>query len=492
MIPGTLPGGRSYSRAMMASADGSIIAGSCYTNTNFGNELTFRWSQAGGMQGLGTLLGFEDSNFPNAISSDGAVIVGTSYSATGSSIMYRWTQSGGLVALGNVPNRYTSHTMAMSANGTVIVGAGMNLTTTGDFIAFIWDSAHGIRILKDVLQSDYGLNLTGWTLQQATCITPNGNVIVGQAINPSGQQEAFRVVLDTRLTDIKKNESSIPKNILLNQNYPNPFDYLGEKQPGDTAKIFANNFISRGDLHGRLAISPDGKEVLWTSVNFKIWTGTMLRITKKDGKWSSAETPSFAMNGTTDSPLFSPDGKKLFYNYRKSVDSSYVTKYVEKTDAGWSEPKNKGFLFKPGSSFTSSGKVYFSSTMNGKPWNTGIYCAQFSDTGLTNIEPLPATINLPDVIDYTPYIAPDESYLLFSSNRPMTGTKDLNMYLYISFKNNGKWSTPQKINSAINFPGKARFPSISPDGKYLFFCGDDRNYYWVDINVIKKLNPINR
>jgi hypothetical protein len=65
--------------------------------------------------------------------------------------------------------------------------------------AFIWDSTHGMRDLKNVLQSDYGLNLSDWELISAFGVTPNGNVIVGWGKNPSGQKEAFRVVLDTLL-----------------------------------------------------------------------------------------------------------------------------------------------------------------------------------------------------------------------------------------------------------------------------------------------------
>jgi Tol biopolymer transport system component len=61
------------------------------------------------------------------------------------------------------------------------------------------------------------------------------------------------------------------------------------------------------------------------------------------------------------------------------------------------------------------------------------------------------------------------------------------MHLYTSFRSaDGAWSAPRKLNDAMNFSGNARFPSISPDGKYLFFCGDDGNFYWVDIRVIEK------
>ena len=42
------------------------------------------------------------------------------------------------------------------------------------------------------------------------------------------------------------------------------------------------------------------------------------------------------------------------------------------------------------------------------------------------------------------------------------------------------------MHDALGYPGNARFPSISPDGKYLFFCGDDRNFYWVDIAAVDK------
>jgi Tol biopolymer transport system component len=59
------------------------------------------------------------------------------------------------------------------------------------------------------------------------------------------------------------------------------------------------------------------------------------------------------------------------------------------------------------------------------------------------------------------------------------------MFLFISFKNNdGTWSTPQKMNEKMGFSDPARFPSISPDGKYIFFCGDDGNIYWVNRTIV--------
>jgi hypothetical protein len=48
-----------------------------------------------------------------------------------------------------------------------------------------------MRSLQAVLTNDYGLNLTGWTLQYANGISSNGATIVGSGIDPSGQAEAW-------------------------------------------------------------------------------------------------------------------------------------------------------------------------------------------------------------------------------------------------------------------------------------------------------------
>ena len=98
-----------------------------------------------------------------------------------------------MVSIGHLPGRRTTHPGGVSANGTIIVGASYVDRTQAT--AFIWDAAHGMRSLESVLETDYGLNLTGWNLQYASGITPDGSVIVGWGKNPAGRQEAFRALL---------------------------------------------------------------------------------------------------------------------------------------------------------------------------------------------------------------------------------------------------------------------------------------------------------
>ena len=186
--------GYTGSRALMVSADGAVVAGSSYTPSSntvpFTSEQIFRWTPAGGMEGLGFMPGTSDS-FPNAISADGTVITGTCFTSTGTGLAFRWTQATGMVGIGSLPGRSVSHPFGVSAHGEVIVG----VSYATSFTAFIWDAAHGMRSLQTVLKTDYGLSLTGWNLLGALGITPDASVIVGFGTNPAGQTEAFRMVL---------------------------------------------------------------------------------------------------------------------------------------------------------------------------------------------------------------------------------------------------------------------------------------------------------
>ena len=90
-----------------------------------------------------------------------------------------------------------------------------------------------------------------------------------------------------------------------------------------------------------------------------------------------------------------------------------------------------------------------------------------------------------DQKDHDPYVASDESFLIFTSERAGgKGGKDL----YISYRRaDGSWRVPQNM-AAINTRGNEWCPMMSPDGRYLFFTrrGD---IHWVDASIIEALRP---
>jgi probable HAF family extracellular repeat protein len=187
---GDLPGGNVNSFANGVSADGSVIVGEGFSAS--GSE-AFRWTSASGLVGLGDLPGGAFGSSATAVSADGQTVVGVSTSASGLEA-FLWTTSGGMVGLGDLPGGiFRSIGQAVSADGSIVVGHG----TIGNqqFVneAFIWDGSNGMRHLKTVLSTEYGLAaiLQGWTLREATGISADGRVIVGWGVNPSGRTEGW-------------------------------------------------------------------------------------------------------------------------------------------------------------------------------------------------------------------------------------------------------------------------------------------------------------
>jgi probable HAF family extracellular repeat protein len=158
-----------------------------YSNSGFGVE-AFRWTSGGGMVGLGDIRWGSFGSYAYGVSADGSVVVGRGTSAS-AGVAFRWTSGGSMVGLGGLPGgSYDSHAYGVSADGSVVVGEGNS--ASGDE-AFIWDSTNGMRSLKNVLENDHGLDLTGWTLKRAAGISDDGLIIVGYGVNPSSDYEAW-------------------------------------------------------------------------------------------------------------------------------------------------------------------------------------------------------------------------------------------------------------------------------------------------------------
>lgn len=171
---GTLGG--IYSYAFGISADGKVIFG---TSDNGNYSEAFRWSAAGGMQGLGGLgtTGFGGNAW--GASADGAVIVGDNLNVDGNLEATIWTHAGGLQGLGFLGTGARSQSSAVSWDGEVVVGESNNGTAVE---AFRWTSTTGMQGLGFLVGGDSSF---------AYGISGDGTVIVGKAGN-GANSEAFR------------------------------------------------------------------------------------------------------------------------------------------------------------------------------------------------------------------------------------------------------------------------------------------------------------
>jgi Tol biopolymer transport system component len=253
--------------------------------------------------------------------------------------------------------------------------------------------------------------------------------------------------------------------------------YIGQRLPGKTPEIFAPDIVSTELFEMNAAFSPNGEEFYYSIADPFQNFNAIIIMRAKNGIWSAPQVASFSGKYSDFDPVFSPNGKKLFFISRRPVDSKNQPNndtdiwMIEWNKTSEAEPVRLPAPINSDSdeyyaSASSIGTIYFTSTREGGKGAWDIYCAKPIGEKFDAIENLEDTINS-KYNEHDPFIAPDESYIIFTSNRPGGyGRGDL----YISFRNtDGSWSMARNLGKDINTSDYEYCPSVSPDGKYFFF-----------------------
>jgi probable HAF family extracellular repeat protein len=181
------------SYATACSRDGRVIVGiTNYISPN--TSFAFRWTEQAGIVRLGLLPGWAISS-ANAVSADGTTIVGVGAPPGGIPPMaFRWTADEGLQALGGLAGGIGgSSAKAVSDDGSII--AGSSYSSVG-WEPFVWTAADGMRSLRLLLLSENVDNLSGWQLNDLRGISADGKTFVGSGVDPCGQSEGWIARLD--------------------------------------------------------------------------------------------------------------------------------------------------------------------------------------------------------------------------------------------------------------------------------------------------------
>jgi probable HAF family extracellular repeat protein len=173
---GNLPG-LDYGEALGVSADGSVIVGRCEALSG-GGHVPVIWTQRRGMAHLGPLPDAVRSAEARAISADSKVVVGELRHESGTREAFRWTAESGIVGLGVLPGHKHSVAHAVSGDGSVVVGGSES------------SGARAFRWTRETGMTDLGPPTSGRCDSRAFGVSANGSVVVGQWC-PGSKLEAF-------------------------------------------------------------------------------------------------------------------------------------------------------------------------------------------------------------------------------------------------------------------------------------------------------------
>jgi len=270
--------------------------------------------------------------------------------------------------------------------------------------------------------------------------------------------------------------------------------YMSQKPPGKTPEIFAPGIISTDESEGSSGFARNGMVFIFQRfINRECHTYIM---TRQGDLWSKPELVPFwkqlIHNGDF---VISPDDKTMLYQVKQDYSGQLESNIweVKLEEDGWGPgyalPAPINTLYDESfASRASNGNLYFFSRRPGGVGQSDLYMAEYQINGYST------PINLKELNtqfhEWDPYVAPNESFLIFCSTKPGGEGQD---DLYISFRDSkNRWTNPITMGKQINSPRSENRPYITNDGRFLFYTSSrkgNRDIYWVDAKIIEEFKP---
>ena len=246
-------------------------------------------------------------------------------------------------------------------------------------------------------------------------------------------------------------------------------------------RIFAEGIISTGDYETHPAFSPTGDTLYFLKCFPDANFCTICVSYKNDTTWTIPEVAPFSGKWLDADPFVTKDGKTIYFVSNRPVKEADAVKpdwdiwKTQRNAEGWDKPIHLDSPFNSsGSEFfptiADNGNFYFGSSREGGKGRADIYVSKLINGKYANPENLGDSVNTPDN-EYEPFIAPDETYIIFMATFP---NGIANADFCISYNKNGRWSKAKKLPAPVNSEATEWGGKVSRDGKYFFF-GSNRN-----------------
>jgi hypothetical protein len=253
-----------------------------------------------------------------------------------------------------------------------------------------------------------------------------------------------------------------------------------EPQP---PQLFSPGVISGTSNDDAPAFSPDGRTVFFTRFNRSL-NHTILISRMEQDAWSEPQIAPFSGQWMDLEPAMAPNGSFLVFASSRpttadgrTLDGAYFGKTfpgaggnlwrVNRTGNGWSDPvrlpdaiNRNSNIFSP--SVAADGSIYFMEP-DLRSGNFHLMRSMFVHGAYQPAQPLSFSDPAHDDVD--PAIAPDQSFIVFSTRHD----KNAMLRLTIAYRRGDGWSTPLDLGDVVNEQGSNVEARLGPGHRTLYF-----------------------
>jgi hypothetical protein len=282
--------------------------------------------------------------------------------------------------------------------------------------------------------------------------------------------------------------------------------YMGQKAPGMTPEKFLGDVLD----HNFCAVfSPDGDEFYFTHYDPDTNACSIEFMKMTDGVWGAPEVAPFSSDFTDNDIAMSADGERVVFRSNRPLSGRSTDRQREslylwtsvRTGTGWTDAEAVAFSGRtdiPGGypSLTDGGTLYFTTKELEDPGPKDIHRSRSVDGAFATPENLGIPPNSPHG-EGDLFVSPDGSFLIVSCYDHPENIGGESLDLWVSFHTaEDSWTEPANLGPPINSPYGENCPTVSPDGRFLFFnryTGEEGNVengtYWVDARILNEFRP---
>jgi tetratricopeptide (TPR) repeat protein len=260
--------------------------------------------------------------------------------------------------------------------------------------------------------------------------------------------------------------------------------YFGQKPPEMSAEIFAPGIVSvDGRYEYGVSFSPDLEEIYFTGK--RKGESESVYFSKLIGKkWTTPEKANLTKGEKRAEmeAFVNLSGEKIYFT---AYDSRDVKIWCASRSGNWwdnaielDSPINDDIVFY--SNEAKNGDLYYKNVSKDKLYYAPGKNGKFPETFEVGIE-----------YGSHGFVSPSQDFILIDAKKENDKTKDKDIHVCFK-KKNGAWTKPINLGSEVNSDFNETCPSITPDGKYIFFSryneeGGLPNIYWASAKIIEKL-----